>query len=58
VAPQLEGLPDAFTDSRLGLSYFPSATEWLVAVFIGAIIVGLFHLGYRLLPLVSEPREV
>ncbi len=58
VAPQLEGLPSAFVDSRLSYDYFPSATEWLVAVFIGAIVIGLFYLGYRLLSLVSEPKEV
>ena len=58
VAPQLEGLESAFTDSRLTYDYFPSSTEWLVAVFIGAVVLGLFYLGYRLLPLVSEPKEV
>ncbi len=58
VAPQLEGLESAFTDPRLGYDYFPSSTEWLVAVFIGAVVLGLFYLGYRLLPLVSEPKEV
>jgi len=58
VAPQLEGLESAFVDSRLSYDYFPSSTEWLVAVFIGAIVLGLFYLGYRLLPLVSEPEEV
>jgi len=58
VAPQLEGLQFAFVDSRLSYDYFPSAIEWLVAIFIGAIVLGLFYLGYRLLPLVSEPKEV
>ncbi len=58
VAPQVEGLPSAFTGSRLSVEYFPSVTEWLVAVFVGSIVLGLFYLGYRLLPLVSEPREV
>jgi molybdopterin-containing oxidoreductase family membrane subunit len=58
LVPQLEGLPSAFVDPRLSYDYFPSATEWLVAVFVGAIVIGLFYLGYRLLPLVSEPKEV
>ncbi len=58
VAPQLEGLQFAFVDSRLSYDYLPNATEWLVGVFIGAIVIGFFYLGYRLLPLVSEPEEV
>ncbi len=58
VAPQLEGLPEAFAESRLGLEYFPTATEWLVAILVSAVVVGVFYVGYRLLPLVSEPREV
>ena len=58
VTPQLEGLETAFVDSRLSYDYFPSTTEWLVAMFIGAVVVGLFYLGYRLLPLLSEPKEV
>jgi Ni/Fe-hydrogenase subunit HybB-like protein len=58
VAPQLEGLESAFTDPRLRYDYFPGATEWLVAMFVGTIVLGLFYLGYRLLPLVSERKEV
>jgi molybdopterin-containing oxidoreductase family membrane subunit len=58
VAPQLEGLQFAFVDSRLTYDYLPSATEWLVGVFIGAVVIGFFYLGYRLLPLVNEPKEV
>jgi len=58
VAPQLEGLQSAFVDSRLSYDYFPAATEWFVAVFVGTIVLGLFYLGYRLLPLVSERKEV
>jgi molybdopterin-containing oxidoreductase family membrane subunit len=58
VAPQLEGLQSAFVDSRLTYDYLPSSTEWLVGVFIGTVVIGLFYLGYRLLPLVNEPKEV
>ena len=58
VAPQLEGLQSAFVDSRLSYDYLPSSTEWLVGVFVGTIVLGLFYLGYRLLPLVNEPKEV
>lgn len=58
VTPQLEGLETAFVDSRLTYDYFPSTTEWLVALFIGTVVVGLFYLGYRFLPLISERKEV
>jgi molybdopterin-containing oxidoreductase family membrane subunit len=54
VVPQLEGLDKAFIDSRLSYHYFPSVMEWLVVVFVGAVAVGIFYAGYRLLPLVTD----
>jgi molybdopterin-containing oxidoreductase family membrane subunit len=56
VTPQLEGLESAYVDSRLSFTYFPSVMEWLVVVFVGALMVGMFYAGYRLLPLVSERK--
>jgi protein NrfD len=57
VTPQLEGLETAYVDSRLSFSYFPSMMEWLVVVFVGALMVSLFYAGYRLLPLISTEEE-
>ncbi|OGO51177.1 MAG: hypothetical protein A2148_08880 [Chloroflexi bacterium RBG_16_68_14] len=57
VRPQLEGLETAYVDDRLGFSYFPSLMEWLVVVFVGAVLVGAFYLGYRLLPLTGAGEE-
>ena len=57
VIPQLEGLESAYVDSRLSFTYFPSMMEWLVVVFVGALIVGLFYAGYRLLPLTTAREE-
>ena len=57
VMPQLEGLETAYVDSRLSFTYFPSMMEWLVVVFVGALMVGLFYAGYRLLPLISAREE-
>jgi len=57
VTPQLEGLETAYVDSRLTFTYFPSLMEWLVVVFVGALLVGLFYAGYRLLPLISAEEE-
>ena len=37
--PDLGGLPEAFQDSRLSLSYTPSILEWLVALGILAAVV-------------------
>lgn len=52
--PQLEGLQEAFFEPRLTYEYFPSATEWLVAIFIPAVLLGAFYVGYRALPLVGR----
>ena len=57
VTPQLEGLESAYVDSRLSFTYFPSMMEWLVVVFVGALMVGLFYAGYRLLPLTTAREE-
>jgi molybdopterin-containing oxidoreductase family membrane subunit len=37
--PDLSGLPEAFQDSRLSLSYTPSIVEWLIAVGLLAAVV-------------------
>jgi protein NrfD len=58
VIPQLEGLDRAYIDSRLSYDYFPSVMEWLVVVFVAAVGTAIFYLGYRLLPLVEESKEV
>jgi molybdopterin-containing oxidoreductase family membrane subunit len=57
VTPELEGLETAYVDSRLSFTYFPSAMEWFVMVFVGAFMVGLFYAGYRLLPLFGSREE-
>jgi molybdopterin-containing oxidoreductase family membrane subunit len=57
VEPQIEGLDTAYTGARLSFDYFPSLMEWLVVIFISAVTVAMFYVGYRLLPLVTK-REV
>lgn len=54
---QLRGLEQAYVDPRLSLTYFPSAMEWLVGLFVLAFGVGVFYAGYKLLPIVA-PKEV
>ena len=52
--PQLEGLQEAFFEPRLTYEYFPSVTEWLVAVLIPTALLGVFYAGYRFLPLLGK----
>lgn len=54
---QLKGLEEAYVDPRLSLTYFPSAMEWLVGLFVVAFGVGLFYAGYRFLP-IAQAKEV
>ncbi len=49
--PTLDGLQNAYTDSRLVYSYSPSSVEWAVLVFCVALGIGMFVVGRRLLPL-------
>ncbi len=55
--PQIRGLDTAYTDFRLLYEYFPSAMEWLVLVFIGALATGLFAAGVKLLPIMDKGKE-
>lgn len=58
ITPAFPGLQAAYQGPRLLFSYFPSLTEWQVALFVFMLGIGLFYLGYRLLPLVQTPKEV
>ncbi|MSP12971.1 MAG: hypothetical protein EXR62_08435 [Chloroflexi bacterium] len=53
--PELRGLQEAFTGPGLTFSYFPTATEWLMQVWIISAGLLAFLIGYHLLPIV--PRE-
>jgi protein NrfD len=52
--PTFEGLENAYTDSRLTFSYFPSSVEWAVLVFCVALGIGMFVWGRRLVPLFKD----
>ncbi len=47
--PQLKGLQNAFHHSRLRFEYHPSLNEYMVAVFVAALAVGLVYIGIRLI---------
>lgn len=51
VIPALEGLKEAYVDSRLRFDYAPSVFEWSVVAFLAAAGIALFYVGARVLPL-------
>lgn len=51
ITPAMEGLEQAFSDTRLRFEYFPSLHEWAVFAFSVAVCLFLFYLSTRLLPL-------
>ena len=55
---ELEGLARAFTGPGLTFNYFPSAMEWFVFVWVISLAGLLFLVGYSLLPVASQPKEV
>lgn len=54
---QLEGLSEAFVHPRLSLYYVATPNEYLVALFLGALGVGLVALGVALLSRLGTKRE-
>jgi molybdopterin-containing oxidoreductase family membrane subunit len=56
IEPQLQGIEEAFANSRLTFQYVPSAAEWGVVGFLIAVGFGLLYAGARLLPL-FEPND-
>lgn len=48
--PEFRALPEAFVHPRLSVAYFPSATEWLVAVGVVAAAALLFVVAIEMLP--------
>jgi molybdopterin-containing oxidoreductase family membrane subunit len=54
IEPQLAGLDTAYQEARLAYEYLPSVMEWLVMIFVVAFATGLFLVGLRSLPLVTE----
>ena len=53
IEPGLRGLERAFTGARLVFQYAPTLHEWLVSLFVVTVGIGIFWLGYRLLPLIE-----
>jgi len=54
---ELKGLGSAFTGPGLTFSYFPSQTEWLLAVWVVSFAVLVFLAGLHWLPILNERKE-
>ncbi len=50
VVPELDGLQMAFTGPGLSFDYFPTLSEWLLAVWIVSVAALIFLAAHRLLP--------
>lgn len=57
ITPELKGLEMAYVDPRLLFTYSPSLFEWGILLFCAAVSAGLLWLGYRYLPLTTEPAR-
>jgi protein NrfD len=58
IEPQLRGIEEAFTNTRLMFAYVPSLAEWGVVGFLIAVGLGLMYAGSRLLPLIGPADGV
>lgn len=55
--PEIEGLERAFSGPGLTFHYFPTATEWLVVVWVVSFAALVFLAGLRFLPVLSTSQE-
>ena len=55
--PDFRALPEAFVHQRLSVVYFPSLTEWLVAIGVIAVAALLFLIAMEVLWFLSEQKE-
>ncbi|HHM01808.1 MAG TPA: hypothetical protein ENJ15_02265 [Caldithrix abyssi] len=56
VTEKIHGEATAYIHPRLSYHYFPSSMEWLVAIFIVSVGIGLFVIGNRYLKL-TQPKH-
>jgi molybdopterin-containing oxidoreductase family membrane subunit len=56
--PDFRTLPEAFVHSRLSVTYFPSATEWYLAIGVIGAAALAFVLAIEMLPFLRHPGDV
>lgn len=55
--PEFRALPEAFVHPRLAVTYFPSATEWYLAVGVVAAAALAFVVAIEVLPFLKNHEE-
>ena len=55
--PELKGIADAWVHSKLTFSYLPSIMEWQVLLFIVAVVMAVFMIGKKVLPIYQIAGE-
>lgn len=55
--PEFRSLPEAFVHPRLSITYFPSGTEWAVALGAVAAAALAFVVAIEILPFLKEARS-
>ena len=49
--PEIKGIAEAWVHSKLTFSYLPSIMEWQVLLFIVAVVMAVFMVGKKVLPI-------
>ncbi len=57
INPRVPGEALAYIHPRLSFHYFPSLMEWLVALFIFALGIGLFFIGNKIFKLTEDTEN-
>jgi len=55
--PEIHGIAQAWVHSKLTFSYLPSMMEWQVLFFIVAVVLAVFMIGKKLLPIYQTAGE-
>ena len=55
--PEIKGIADAWVHSKLTFSYLPSIMEWQVLLFIVAVVMAVFMIGKKVLPIYQTAGE-
>ncbi len=55
--PELKGIADAWVNSKLTFSYLPSVMEWQALLFIVAVVMAVFMIGKKILPIYQTAGE-
>lgn len=57
IQPQIEGIAEAWVHNKLTFEYFPSLMEWQVLFFIVAVVLSVFMIAKKILPIYQMSGE-